>query len=80
MTSMSRLMPNSLYVSLRRLELTAVTASLWLIANEMTGSKLGSFPSKVMSVPCNVVITGRSTPLCLRICFAVYALDACGIA
>ena len=77
---MSELMPNRSKVSCFRLALTAVTASLSLMAKEMTGSKLGSFPSKVMSVPCRVVMIGKWKPSVARIRLAVYALEACGMA
>ena len=55
-----------------------VTASLAMIENRVRGRKLGSLPTSVMSVPCNVVTTaGAFFPSTWR---ARYALMACGIA
>ncbi len=76
MTCMSLVVSKYLYVSCLRLSDTAVMAVDWLIENDMIGSNDSSLPTKVMSVPWSVVINGRSMPLVLRICCAMYAADA----
>ena len=45
-------------VSFLRLSDTAVTIFDLFIEKLITGSKDGSFPTKVISVPCKVVING----------------------
>ena len=55
---MSLLVLNSLRVSFFKFSETAVTILEWFIEKVITGSNEGSLPTKVISVPCNVVIKG----------------------
>ena len=67
-------------VSSLRLCDTVVTASLALMAWVMTGLNDASLPSKVMSVPCNVVTTGTFNPASAKMRFAFTAALAWGMA
>ena len=71
--------PNARYVSSRRYDETAVTASDCSIETLVIVKYDGSCPTSVMSVPCSVVTTFRSR-WCRIICFASHAAVACGIA
>src|SRR5687767_13539820 len=70
-TSISFSILNILLVSSRRLYDTAVMASLWLMENETTGANVLSLPTRVISVPWSVVITGIFLPCVSRIFFVM---------
>ena len=44
--------------------------------NVITGSKEGSLPTRVISVPCNVVTKGIDMPWVANICLAINAAEA----
>ena len=82
MTRMSQLTPSSRRVSVLRLSDTAVTPSDCSMQNATVSEYDGSLPSRVMSVPCSVVMTlgGTRSSEDARICRARYAAVACGMA
>ena len=53
-----------------------VSDSIRLIEKFITGLHDGSFPTNVISVPCNVVMTGISIPIVFKISLASKAEDA----
>ena len=71
-------MPNTRLVSARSAYDTAVTASERSMQKAVTGRKLSLLPTRVMSVPCSVVTTLRSSSG--AICLARIAAAANGIA
>jgi hypothetical protein len=71
--------PNRRSVSSRRYSETAVMPWEWLMENRVSSRKVRSCPTRVMSVPCSVVITGRSKAS-FSISRAIQAEVACGMA
>ncbi len=82
MTWISRCTPSSDTVDARRLADTAVTASDRSIENATISEYDGSLPTRVMSVPCSVVITRGAArrSVAAMTCCAMNAAAACGTA
>jgi hypothetical protein len=77
-TSMGRLMSNSLSVRSSRYREIDVTPSLCSMEYRVMGRKLRLLPTSVMSVPCSVVINGSRRGAAIE--RASKALTECGIA
>ena len=73
---MSFLIMKSLLVVFFKSFETAVTTSELLILNSTAVLYVGWLPTRVISVPCNVVTTFTEIPFSFNICFAIYAAYA----